>query len=132
MLMCFADPEVRSTARRSRVLIVEDSFLSARSISAALQRSGFDVVGPAPNVDEAMDLLDRVGCDAAVLDINLGNETAEPVAQRLADSGRPFLFLTGYSAPTFNNAELKHRDLLAKPPDFDKVIRVLNTLLDQP
>jgi CheY-like chemotaxis protein len=32
-----------------------------------------------------------------VLDVNLGHETAEPIAERLRARGTPFVVLTGYS-----------------------------------
>ena len=39
------------------------------------------------------------GCDAAVLGINLGNETSEPVALELMKRKTPFVTLSGYSRP---------------------------------
>ena len=40
----------------------------------------------------------ETGCDVAVLDVNLGNETAEPVARELRARGTPFVVLSGYSS----------------------------------
>jgi PAS domain S-box-containing protein len=82
---------------RPRVLVVEDEVFIALEISEALIEAGFDVVGPAMAVGPALELMDTVGCDAAVLDINLGTETSEPVARGLARRGTRFVTLSGYS-----------------------------------
>lgn len=103
--------------RALRILIVEDSYLTARSIARMLQDIGAEIVGPAPSVASAMSLMDHEGCDAAVLDINLGNETVELVAKRLQNEGRPYFFVSGYASPKTMLLDpiFKGRRLLAKP-----------------
>jgi CheY-like chemotaxis protein len=66
--------------RRLRVLMVEDEAIVALEIEENLREAGFEVVGPAARASQALELLNKFGCDAAVLDINLGTETSEPVA----------------------------------------------------
>ena len=66
-------------------------------IAHALTEAGFDVVGPARNVPAALELLKRQGCDAAVLDVNLGRETSEAIAIELTANSTPFVTLSGYS-----------------------------------
>jgi hypothetical protein len=68
------------------------------------QGAGFDVVGPVRNVEAALGLLERLGCDAAVLDINLGRETSEAVAIELASNNTPFVTLSGYSLQQYHPA----------------------------
>ncbi|HVU64669.1 MAG TPA: response regulator [Phycisphaerales bacterium] len=82
-----------------RVLVVEDSFLVAKSISDILSDLGCQVVGPFNNSADAVGVVDAGGCDAAVLDVNLGGETSEPVADDLSTRGLPFLFVTSYTSP---------------------------------
>ena len=79
------------------VLVVEDEAIVALEIEQNLQDAGFEVVGPAARVAEALELLKEYGCDAAVLDINLGVETSEPIARLLSDKGTPFVTVSGYS-----------------------------------
>ncbi len=100
-----------------RVLVVEDSFMTARGIAHLLQELGAEVLGPVPSVVKAMELLDLGKCDAAVLDINLGNETVEPVAKRLEESGLPYFFVSGYASPKsmLSDARYRRRRLLPKP-----------------
>ena len=66
----------------TRVLVVEDDGLLALDIANQLTDAGLEVVGPATSVAKALELLET-GCDVALLDVNLGKETAEPVAYKL-------------------------------------------------
>jgi DNA-binding response OmpR family regulator len=59
--------------------------------------AGFVVVGPAPSVGKAVKLIEEVGCDVAVLDVNLRDKTAEPVAREVRARRTPFLFLSAVS-----------------------------------
>ncbi len=80
----------------SRVLVLEDEALLAFELAHALAEAGFVVVGQARAVAKALELVRLAGCDAAVLDINLGHETSEPVALELTERGTPFITLSGY------------------------------------
>jgi AmiR/NasT family two-component response regulator len=65
------EPQEQSE-RRLRVLVVEDEAIVALEIEENLREAGFEVVGPAARVAEALELLNEFGCDAcdaAVLDI---------------------------------------------------------------
>ena len=81
-----------------RVLVVEDDALLGLDISQQLTDAGFEVLGPAVSVAKALRLLAQAGCDMAILDVNLGKETAEPVALELQARGAPFIVLSGYSS----------------------------------
>ena len=108
---------VGKAGRALKILVVEDSFMTARSLARMLQDLGAEVLGPAPTVKKAMDLLDAGDCDAAVLDINLGNETVEPVAKRLHEGGRPFIFVSGYASPKtlLTHPDYRRHRLVPKP-----------------
>ena len=80
-----------------RVLVVEDEAIVAIDIADQLSDAGFLVVGPAPSVAKALKLIEEVGCDVAVLDVNLRDETAAPVARELRSRHTPFLFLSAVS-----------------------------------
>jgi len=108
----------------ARVLVVEDDALLALDIARQLADAGLEVVGPATSVLKALGLIGKVGCDVAVLDVNLGKETAEPVAHELRARGTPFVVLSGYSSeqhpPGFHGAPV-----LAKPARPDALITML-------
>lgn len=57
---------------------------------------GCRVVGTAAHLRGAITLVETGGFDAAILDVNLGNERSYPVADMLLERGMPFLFSTGY------------------------------------
>ena len=80
-----------------RILVVEDEALVAMDICQTLSEAGYVVIGPANSVAQALALLVQFGCDAAVLDTNLGLETSEPVARELIKRGTPFVVASGYS-----------------------------------
>jgi CheY-like chemotaxis protein len=81
----------------ARILLVEDEALVAMMLEDMLLDLGCVVVGPAARVEEAMLLVQDEAIDAAVLDVNLANETVIPVARALAERGVPFVFGTGYA-----------------------------------
>jgi CheY-like chemotaxis protein len=105
------------TSRRPRVLVVEDEALVAIEITHALTRAGFDVVGPARSVPMALQFLKCSGCDAAVLDINLGGETSEAIAIELTAIKTPFVTLSGY-------APEQHHPVFAGAPALRKSLRL--------
>jgi PAS domain S-box-containing protein len=100
---------------RPCVLVVEDEAIVALEIASVLIKAGFEIVGPARTVSQALDSINERGCDAAVLDINLGSETSEAVAVRLKGCGTPFLAVSGYSKeqhpPVFNGAAALRKPL---------------------
>jgi DNA-binding response OmpR family regulator len=90
--------ELRPAARqRARILIVEDEPLIAESLRTVLVEAGFEVAGIAGRVEKALQLIEKVGCDAAVLDANLAGASARPAAAALAAHETPFIVLSGYT-----------------------------------
>jgi DNA-binding response OmpR family regulator len=81
----------------TRVLIVEDDAFLGHDLKEQLTKAGLVVIGVATSVRTALDFLNRVTCDIAVLDVNLGRETSVPIAAELKAQGIPFVLATGYS-----------------------------------
>ena len=82
--------------RPFRLLIVEDEYVIALLIEQIARNAGWRVVGPAPDLEKALALVENSDLDGAVLDIHLGaNERSLSVAESLRDSGVPFIFATG-------------------------------------
>jgi PAS domain S-box-containing protein len=113
-----------------RVLVVEDEAVVALEIALVLRNAGFEVAGPARAVAQALQLINETGCDAAVLDINLGTETSEPIALRLRNRGTPFVTVSGYSrdqqSPVFSDAPK-----LSKPIRPERLIAELRRCMAQ-
>ncbi len=103
-------PDQTASARKAIVLIVEDEWLVAIDLAEEVTGDGYEVLGPAHTVSEALDLIKDADVDAALLDVNLRNETSYPVAEALAERGVPFSFLSGYAE---NQLEAGFQDLRA-------------------
>jgi DNA-binding response OmpR family regulator len=120
-----------ASARRPRVLVVEDSILDADEIASVLSDTGFDVAGPAATRPPALDLALHADLDAAVLDVRLHDDTVFPVASVLAARHVPFMFLTAVRPDTLP-AEFSSVPVLAKPYDPQELCRMVRSLVRRP
>jgi two-component sensor histidine kinase/DNA-binding response OmpR family regulator len=109
-----------------RVMIVEDEALIGMMMKDALTGLGLAVTGPFVTVRDAMRALDNGPVDFAILDVNLGGEWVYPVADRLAQGGIPFVFVTGYGVDGLDGR-------FAHTPVFEKPIepQVLETMFSR-
>ena len=111
---------------RCRVLLVEDEPMIAFALEDMVIELGYEVVGPAYRLPEALDLAGREQFDAAVLDVNLNEQQSFPVADLLTSRGIPFLFATGYAEGGVSWQG--QAGLIAKPYSRDQLARALATL----
>jgi len=116
-------------ALNNRVLIVEDEALIALDIAGELMLAGFRIVGPATSVNAALTLISDVGCDVAVLDVNVRDETSERIASVLRTAGTPFLFLSGLSRDQYQNW-MAEAPFISKPVDYASLLSALQSCLD--
>ena len=82
----------------TKVLLVEDEAIIAMTAEDMLEELGCETVATAMTVNEALDAVEREEFDLALLDINLNGTESLPVAERLREAGRPFIFTTGYGS----------------------------------
>ena len=80
------------------VLILEDNMLIALEIEKMAKNIGAKKVYVAANNQSALEIIDRHPITFALLDVNLGHETSEPVATVLTQKGVRFLFASGYGS----------------------------------
>jgi DNA-binding response OmpR family regulator len=112
------------------ILVVEDEFLVAMELEAVLEEGGFRVLGPVSTVQAALKLLDQQRPHAAVLDLNLRNETVTPVAQVLRRMQVPFAIASAYSTATWpQDTALDGAPSLGKPTSPTQLIATLHDLL---
>jgi CheY-like chemotaxis protein len=82
-----------------RVLVVEDDFYVASSLTHCLEAENVEVVGPVASVREALGVIvEGTPIDGAILDINLKGEMVYSVADALRERGVRYVFTTGYDA----------------------------------
>lgn len=106
------------------ILIVEDEYFAADEVRRALDRAGAIVIGPAPSVEIGLELLDQHRVDGAILDIRLDGETVFPIAERLQDTGIPFVFATAFVSVTLPERYIGYV-LCEKPTDLGDIAYAL-------
>lgn len=119
------------TEALGRILIVEDEGLVAMALEETLTAVGYEVLGPAPSTRKALDLIAAGEVDAALLDVNLGEERVDCVARALSEAGIPFVFSTGYSDTSALPPDFTDRKALKKPFRADELLNALHQLMEE-
>jgi DNA-binding response OmpR family regulator len=105
-----------------RILLLEDEFLIAMDVEQLCLDHGAASVVAARSVDEVGDDLDF---DAAIVDLLLGGVSTFDFAARLKDTGKPFIFASGYT----DDAEVRQRfpgiSLVGKPYAGDDLVEAV-------
>jgi CheY-like chemotaxis protein len=112
------------------MLIVEDEAAVSFLVEDMLQDLGCTAVWHASSVKEALEILRTRRPDAAVLDVNLRDELAYPVAEKLDAMEIPFIFATGYGRKGMPSDWLV-KPVVQKPFDADTLRRALNIVLSR-
>lgn len=113
---------------KRRILIVEDEPFIALTLEDMLFELGFVVAGCVADVPAALALIVREEIDGALLDVNLGSEKIDAVADLLAERDCPFVFTTGYGRNGIP-AAYADRAVLQKPFGMDDLAAILRNEL---
>lgn len=97
------------------MLLVEDEALIALMLEDMVEGLGCAVTAVAPRVALGVSMAEAGDFDLAILDVNVAGENVEPVAERLASKGVPFVFATGYGEA---GVPLRFRDRPVVPKPF--------------
>ena len=110
------------------ILVVEDEPLIAMMLEDFLETLGHTIHCSCDNVDDAVKAADRGGFDVAILDVNLGGDTAWPIARKLREKQIPFVLATGGHVEP---APPEFRDVptIEKPYTVDRVTPALDKAL---
>ena len=117
--------------RPVRVLLVEDSMITALEVAQSLEEYGFEVLGPTGRVSNALGIIENNVVDVGILDINLGKEDSFPIADRLTENGTPFVFLTGYDAASILPERFAGARYLSKPFTDQALREAINRLVER-
>lgn len=104
----------QESLRGRRILLVEDDPLISLDLEASLSDLGA-VVTSVFDVTKALEFIAASPPDFAVLDLELGAETAEPIAVAVLSRDAPFLFLSGYSEDDVRFARWPDIRVFVKP-----------------
>ena len=123
------DPLVEQTSQEAgsiaglRVLVVEDEVMIGMLLEDALDELGCVLVGPCQSLASALAATEEGGYDVALVDLNLQGQKAAPVANRLAELGRPFAISSGNDAGGLGEAASLRKPF--RVHDVETVLRVL-------
>jgi CheY-like chemotaxis protein len=107
-----------------RVLVVEDEILIAELMADLLETAGCSVVGPFPQIAEALRAAEAEQFDTALVDIDLAGSRSYPIADALIKRNLPFVFLTGYGRGGLP-AQYAKRPIVGKPFQSQDILDAL-------
>jgi len=112
------------------VLIVEDEYLIARDLELFLEDSGWRVLGPVATVGDALALLQNELPAVALLDVDLADGAATPLALALKEIGIPFAVASAYSSPEQYGGEVfAGAPNMGKPANNRRLLAALDQLV---
>jgi CheY-like chemotaxis protein len=110
-----------------RILVVEDSPVVGPFTADLLGELGCEVVGPAPNMAAARELVEAGEFDAALIDIHIRGERVFPLCEMLEAQGVPFVFTSGYADRNMPE-KWEDRPRVQKPYTLDEIDKALSAL----
>lgn len=116
------------------VVIIEDEYLIRERIKKCIDWTalGFEIIGEACNGDEAMNLVEKLLPDIAIVDINMPFMNGLEFSKAVNDKkmGIKIVILTGYSNFDYAREALKAGavDYLLKPVDEIEITRIMTVL----
>lgn len=111
------------------ILIVDDELFIGLDLEESLREAGASVIGPCMSLRTAMKAAENESFDVAILDIRLGRETSESVADLLASRDIPFLFYSGHKFKEGTRGQALGALLIAKPAPDAALIGAVAELL---
>ncbi|HEX5258227.1 MAG TPA: response regulator [Sphingomicrobium sp.] len=120
-----AEPDLKGR----RILVVEDSPVVGPFTADLLEELGCEVVGPAPNMAAARELVEAGEFDAALIDIHIRGERVFPLCEMLEAQGVPFVFTSGYADRQMPE-KWEDRPRVQKPYTVDQIEKALRALFE--
>ncbi|MDA9521396.1 chemotaxis protein CheY [Bradyrhizobium sp. CCBAU 11434] len=112
------------------ILLVEDEALIRMMLVEMIEEAGHSVVAEAGDVKKGAALATNAEFDLAILDINVGGDTIEPIASAIAIRGKPFFFVSGYGSSGVPHA-FRGTQVVRKPCLLSELQSAIETTLSQ-
>jgi DNA-binding NtrC family response regulator len=107
-----------------RILVADDEIMIAMNLEDSLCEAGAEGVSAA-TVEAALDCIDSAPISAAVLDVRLGTNDTQDVADVLFSRGIPFVFYSGHSLPDHMQVRYPGVPALIKPIRSSTILETL-------
>lgn len=117
-------PEHHQSLREMRILLAEDEFLILACIEDVFREAGAEILSAA-TLQAAMKIATGEPLSAAVLDVRLGRQSTETVADALAAREIPFFFYTGQALPEQISVKYPEAPVLPKPSKLEALVEVM-------
>ena len=113
----------------SKVLVAEATAVIALDLERTLRGFDCDVLGPVGSVAAALLLLERERPNAALLELDLSDGHAAPLAEMLASLGVPFALATAHDCSKQDEPVLRGVPCVTKPYGSRQLYQALIHLL---
>jgi CheY-like chemotaxis protein len=108
-----------------RILVAEDAFLLVTLLQDLFETLGWEMIGPATRLADALQLARHESFDAALLDVNLDGTLSWDVAAVLKERGIPFVFGSGYNVSAVLPDNLTGSPVIGKPYRLSELQQVI-------
>ena len=119
--------------RSARILIVEDDYLVASQMEAALSEAGFEPLPPVMSAEEGIELAGNSGAALAVIDISLGGrlDGIDGAVELFKAHGIRCVFATAYTDVSLRERAKAARPLgwLQKPYTMHSLVEIVRDAL---
>jgi CheY-like chemotaxis protein len=112
-----------------RILVAEDAFLLVTLLQDLFDTLGWQMIGPASRLADALHLARHETFDAALLDVNLDGTMSWDVALALKERGIPFVFGTGYNVAALLPENLAGSPVVGKPYQLSELQHVIRRVI---
>ena len=119
---------MESKSRRVSVFLVEDETLIRMMIAGIVEELGH-TVAEAGNISDALKLAKTADFGIAILDINVGGDRIEPVAEIIDSRHLPFIFASGYGSAGLPE-KFRDRPVLQKPLVIQRLGEAIEAALE--
>ena len=106
--------------------------MQALDLITSLEDAGALVIGPHAGLEAAEQAVLDVACDAAIIDLRLGDRNSSGFARFLELKRIPFVIFSAYPDSAHLRLAEGAWEFVQKPADADRVVGVLSNLVARP